>query len=302
VEELFMKITNSPISPKAEVHHLLFIFDWRLFISQHFTDQMLANHSWYHSFQLKREGDRVALRAKKYPQDREWYPDPPIKLVKDSIVYEPVGAACFRAEDLNLEKVMSDLRTRYFPLFSGKDRKEIEASWESLCTKLIQIPKKCLPKMKLTDLVKQDTAVKDSDYPNYLQEHVDQTTPPKLKGEFHPPVAAEEMEFKDDVRKGMDVVLWTLSKRSRPWVGRIQEILNNDEFVIQWYEPMVPNSNTFVASKQANGSPYLSKQSMSCVMFWQMATNVTEDSFDITEYDMKRISYEYKCHDECYIK
>jgi hypothetical protein len=94
----------------------------------------------------------------------------------------------------------------------------------------------------------------------------------------------------------------TLSKRSRPWVGRIQEILNNDEFVIQWYEPMVPNSNTFVASKQANGSPYLSKQSMSCVMFWQMATNVTEDSFDITEYDMKRISYEYKCHDECYIK
>ena len=82
VEELFSKIQDSPISPKAEVEHLWFIWDWREFITKHFSDQMLQNHSHYHSFQLKREGEQIALRAKKYPQDREWCPDPAIKLVK----------------------------------------------------------------------------------------------------------------------------------------------------------------------------------------------------------------------------
>ena len=301
VEELFEKIANSPICPKAEVYHLLFIWDWRAFADQHFTDQKLANHSHYHSFQLKREGDRVALRAKKYPQDKEWSPDPPIKLLKDNIIYDAVQVAPFRAEDLNLEKVQSDLRSRYFPLFSSQERKVIESSWERLCTKLIQMPKKVLPTMKLTDLVKQVPVVSEFQCPNYLLDHVQQPPPPKLIGEFFPPTDAEEMEFKDDVRQGLDVVLWTLSKKSRPWIGRVHKVLNQEDFQIHWYERMPPTSNTFVASKQADGSPYLSKQSMNCVMFWQMARNVTEDAFEISEYDMKRISHEYKAHDECYV-
>ena len=141
------------------------------------------------------------MRAKKYPQDKEWCPDPPIKLLKDSIVYEAVNAAPFRAEELNLEKVQSDLRSRYFPLFSNQDRMAVESSWEKLCTKLIQMPKKMLPKMKLTEIVKQGP-VSESQFPNYLIEHVDQPHPPKLIGEFFPPTDAEEMEFKKDARKG----------------------------------------------------------------------------------------------------
>ena len=300
VEELFAKIANSPIRPKPEVHHLLFIWNWKEFAQQHFSDQMLANHSHYHSFQLKREGEQVALRAKQYPQDKEWSPNPPIKLLKDNIDYEPVKAAPFRAEDLNLEKVQSDLRSRYFPLFSNPDRKAIESSWENLCTKLIQMPSMILPKRKLTEVVKQGP-VTESQCPYYLTDHVDQPPPPKLIGEFFPPIDAEEMEFKEDARIGLDVVLWTLSKKWRPWVGRVKEILSEEEFIIHWFERLQPNSNSFVASKNADGSPYVSKQSMACVMFWQMAINATEDSFDISEYDMKRISHEYKAHDKCYI-
>ena len=163
------------------------------------------------------------------------------------------------------------------------------------------MPTKVLPKMKLTELVKQVPAVTEFQCPNYLVEHVQQPPPPKLIGEFFPPTDAEEMEFKEDVRQGLDVVLWTLSKKSRPWVGRVHKILNEGEFEIHWYERLPPTSNFFVASKQADGSPYLSKQSMACVMFWQMAINTTEDTFEISEYDMKRISHEYKTHDKCYI-
>jgi hypothetical protein len=300
VEELFSKIRNSPISPKPEVFHMFYIWDWREFIIPNFTDKMLANHSFYHSFQVKRDGERVSLRAKKYPQDRVWHPPPGIKLVKDNIAYDPVDVAPFRAEDLNLDKVMSDLRSRYFPLVSDKDRKQIESSWENLCTNLIKMPKTHLPKMKLDELVKQKSVVNEIDHPNYLMEHVEPPSPPELKGEYHLPTDDEELEFKEDVRKGVDVVLWTLSKRTRPWVGRVHEILNNDEFVIHWYKKQ-PNSNTFLASNQADGSPYLSKQPMSCVMFWQMSINATDDSFDLPEYEMKRIMHEYKTHDECYI-
>ena len=155
--------------------------------------------------------------------------------------------------------------------------------------------------MNLNDLVKQKKAGTELAHPGYLLEHIDAAAapPPELKGAFHPPTAADEMEFKGDARKGVDVVLWTHSKRSRPWVGRVHEILNDEEFVIHWYEKG-SLGNTYCASMQADGSPYLSKQSMSSVMFWQMSINATEETFELPEYELKRIMHEYHVHDGCY--
>ena len=299
VEELFLKMENAPIVPKAEVQHLLYIWDWKKFITPNFTTKMLANHSHYHSFQVKRDGKLVALRCKKYPQDKVWLPFEGIKLVKDNTSYDPVGAAAFREGDLNLEKVMSDLRKKYFPIVSDQERKKVESSWEKLCTTLIQMPKKCLPEMKLQDLVKQQAEVIDIANPSYLQEHVETGSPPELRGELHPPPEAEEMEFMNDARVGLDVVLWTHTKSTRPWVGRVHEVLNSEEFVINWFERR-HRSNTFLASRNEDGSLYLSKQPMSSVMCWQMSVNVKEDSFDLSQYEMKRIMHEYLSHDECY--
>ena len=301
VEDLFLKIQDSPITPKVEVEHLWFIWDWREFISKHFSDQMLQNHSHYHSFQLKREGDQIALRAKKYPQDRVWSPDTGIKLVKSNIVYDPVDVAPFRVEDLNLEKVMSDLRSRYFPLFINKERRQIESSWEKLYQKLMDLPKKVLPRMKLNDLVHKRKVDTELAHPGYLLEHIDAgvALPPELKGTLHPPTPADKMEFQGDARKGVDVVLWTHSKRSRPWLGRVNDIVNDEEFIIHWYEKK-GGGNKYYASMQEDGTPYLSKQSMSSVMFWQMSINATEDTFELTEYELKRIMHEYHVHDGCY--
>ena len=296
-----MKIRNSSISPKAEVQHLLYIWDWKAFITPHFTNKMLANHSHYHAFQVKRDGDgeKVSLRAKKYPQDKEWFPALGIKLVKEKTAYDPVDIAPFRAEDLNLDKVMSDLRSKFFPLVSDDEKKEVEASWERLCTTLIQMPKKSLPKMKLEELMKQKTDVVDIDPPSYLVEHIEPEKHPEITGELHPGIEAEEMEFKDDAREGLDVVLWTHTKSSRPWVGRVHEVLSEEEFVINWFKRQ-PHSNTFVACKNVDESPFLSKQSMSSVMFWQMSVNPTADSFDLPEYQLRRIMHEYESHDQCY--
>ena len=294
------KIRNSPIHPKCEVQHLLFIWDWKKFIIPHFTDKMLANHSHYHAFQVKRDGDgKVSLRAKKYPQDKSWFPANGLKLVKDGTVYDPVDVAQFRAEDLNLDKVMSDLRSKYFPLVSETEKKKVISSWEKLSTTLIQMPKKCLPKMKLQDIEKQKSAPVEFDPPGYLVEHIEPDSHPELTGEPHPSVEAVDMEFKTDVRVGVDVVLWTHEKRTRPWVGRVHKIVSSEEFILQWYERQ-SQSHTFLASKNEDGTPFLRRQPMTSVMFWQMSVKPTKHSFDLPEYELKRIMHEYESHDQCY--
>ena len=299
VEDLFMKIKNSPISPKPDVEHLFFIWDWRAFITPHFTNKMLANHSHYHAFQVKRDEDRVALRAKKYPQDPSWFPSEGIKLVKDGTDYVHVDVAPFRAEDLNLDKIMSDIRSKFLPSLPDTDKRKVEASWEKLTSTLVQMPKKILPKMRLEELIQEKDTLADCELPNYLAEHTQPAMHPELTGDLHLLPEVEEREFHEDARKGIDVVLWTLSKSSRPWVGRIEEVLSDEEFLINWYERQT-RSNTFKASRKPDGSSYVSKQAMSSVMFWQMSTNATEDSFELPPYQLKRIMHEYESHDKCY--
>ena len=300
VEELFMKIRNAPITPKAEVEHMHFIWDWKAFIIPFFSDKMLANHSHYHSFQVRRDGGgQISLRAKKYPQNTKWSPPEGIKLVKDIVSYDPVDVSPFRTEDLNLEKVMSDLRNKYFPLVSEAERKHVELSWDRLCTTLTKMPNRHLPKMKLAEMVKQETDPGSVPQPDYVALHKE-LDPPALRGERHESQDVEQRVFKQDARVGIDVVLWTLSKSSRPWVGRVHEILSEDEFLIHWFERKTRSSRTFSASSNADGSPYLSTQAMSSVMFWQMSVNPTAVSFDLPEYEYKRIMNEYASHDMCY--
>ena len=97
----------------------------------------------------------------------------------------------------------------------------------------------------------------------------------------------------------MDVVILTTCKRNRPWVGRVVQILSASEFQIQWFERR-NRSNTFWASTNKDGSPYVSAASVESVMFWEMAVDSGPESFVLSEYWLKRISFEYSSHDSCY--
>ena len=101
-DELIKKMKEAPILPKPEVEELWYIWDWRSYITPKLCEKSLVNHSFYPSFQLKKEGDVVALRAKKYTQLTEWVPEVGIKLLKDGFESSPVPAADFRVETLNL--------------------------------------------------------------------------------------------------------------------------------------------------------------------------------------------------------
>ena len=297
VEELMMKIRNSPISPKANVHHLLFIHDWKSFIIPNLADKGLKNHSHYNSFQFKSENGLVNFRAKKYPQNSMWYPTEGIQLLKDEINYTPVSAAEFRQEDLNLDKVLADLRKIYFPLMPEKDRKRVSDSWEKLTNTLERIPTKHLPAMHILEILKQIPSAAPM-VPEVFQQYQEKDNLPALVGEHRPPVV-EESHFIEEWKAGMDVVLLTSSKKHRPWVGRVKKILSAHEFEIQWFQRK-SRSNIFWALKNKDGSPYVSTASADSVMFWEMSKDSGPESFVLSEYWLKRISYEYESHDKCY--
>ena len=169
-DDLVKKIQQAPIIPKPEVDELLFTWDWRDFITPLLSGKSLQNHSFYHSFQLKKENGIVVFRAKKYSQLSEWGPESGIKLLKDGFECSPVPASEFRVESLNLEKVYSDLYSKYFPTLGTQDRKEAESSWERLRSILENLPKKRmnLPPMRLSGLPRQKL-VAQGKVPDYLQ-------------------------------------------------------------------------------------------------------------------------------------
>ena len=50
------------------------------------------------------------MRAKVLPQDPIYLPEQGIKLLRDDVIYRPVGSAGFRIETLQFEKIMTDLK------------------------------------------------------------------------------------------------------------------------------------------------------------------------------------------------
>ena len=299
VEDLIAKIERAPISPKPKVHRLFHTWDWKSFVEPLFTNTLLQNHSGYNAFQIKSEQNLVKLRAKKYPQYVGWYPEEGIKLLKDDIDYNtPVAVAEFREHELNLDKVLHDLRKYYFPLMELKDQRRVPDSWERLCSTLTQLPKKKLPPMNILDLPKQQPNLPAS-VPSTMEQYDDHSEPPDLLGERHDP-AVVESNFQHEVAVGMDVAILTLSKQKRPWVGRVLEILSDENFVLQWYQRR-SRSRTFFALKNRDGSSYTSVCSFDSVMFWELSCNKTVDSFELSEYWLKRLSHEYECHDQCYV-
>ena len=296
VENLVSKIEKAPIHPQPKVHRLFYTWDFKMFVEPLFSSTVIQNHTSYNSFQIKSEQGLVKLRAKKYPQYSEWYPHEGLKLLKDGFELTPIKPSLFREEELNIDKVLSDLRKYYIPTLKENEKRRVSDSWEKLSDTLRQLPKRNLPSMKILDLPRQLPDLPLT-IPDNLSKHDDHADPPELLGERHVPFV-EESNFQQDVDVGMDVAIRSISKAKRPWVGRVSSIISPENFEIQWFQRKSRN-RTFFAMMNSDGSPYTSICSFQCVMFWEMSTNKTANSFDLSEYWIKRISHEYDLHDEC---
>ena len=97
----------------------------------------------------------------------------------------------------------------------------------------------------------------------------------------------------------MDVAVYTKSKRSRPWLGRVTE-LNTEQgkFKMQWFSRRSRGS-TFYGMKNADGSNFVSEQDVLSVMFWEFTENKNESSFTVSRYWLDKIEKEAEMHDRC---
>ena len=106
VDELKEKILNaSGITPKPECRHLWYIFGWKAYITEHLSHVPLQNHSRFNSFSICFEDGIAKLRGKRLPQDSDFVPRAGLRLLKDGHTNSPVGAAEFRVEKIEFDKI-----------------------------------------------------------------------------------------------------------------------------------------------------------------------------------------------------
>lgn len=295
LDDLFEKLTGAPIHPKAEVEHFLYTWDWKSFISDKLTKKELENHSYYHQFQFVKESELVRMRAKHLPQDADWTPTSGLRLVRESVVYEPVPASEFRIEKLDLEHVFRDL-LKYFQTLPLPLRMKVSSSWDFLRETLEKLPSKQLnlEKMKILDLPKQASVVSPTIPDEFSQ--IEEVEIPPLKGDIFPE-DIEDGRIEDEIFEGLDVVCYTVSKSKRPWVGRVTEVLPGGKFKINWYIRKKGDLNTFYAMK-LRGQPFLSVQENACVILWGFSEQKDQNSFVISNYWLAKIKCEYENYDK----
>ena len=113
------------------------------------------------------------------------------------------------------------------------------------------------------------------------------------------PATLNEGDFSEEILVGMDVVLYTTTKASRPWVGRVVTISNTNTFKIQWYEKVPGKANKFKSVFLPSGEPYISEVDTASAILWDFTRDRTETSFTISTMMFSKISELYDYHDRC---
>ena len=281
-ECLEQKILNSSISPKPSCHSLLYTYDWKNFIIPHLAYPQLSNHSKYNSFRIVKEDGIAKLRAKRLPQqsDAQLYPPTGIAVLHPGIKFGAIGSSEFRVEDIKFDKIIHGLQTEISKLPLEKQM-VVRSSWDNLRHKIESLPlrRNNLRKMNILNFPKQESyqvianesGTEESD--DYEKE---------LCGNICQPVV-EEGDVYEDINVGSDVVVYTTSRKSRPWVGRVTEVLG-EKFIIHWFSRKPSTRNVFCAMNNYDGSPYQSDQHLDSIMMWDMSQKKTAESFELSNF------------------
>ena len=115
----------------------------------------------------------------------------------------------------------------------------------------------------------------------------------QIQGTFFEEIV-EEGDLEKEICVNMDVCVYTVQKRKRPWVGRVISLENRDNFVINWYErDSSSKCGRFIAMKNDNGTLYTSKMDLATVMLWSFTADREENSFVITPVWQDCLKKEY---------
>ena len=229
----------------------------------------------------------------------DWCPEEGIRLLRENVQFSSVEVSAFRVEALSLDKIFSDLYTKYFPTLELAVRKDAEASWEKLRSVLENLPRRRpnLPPMRLLGLPQQVIEPHVCP-PHYIEPFLNNEVPELLGERFI--LEPSDSEFSSDIRTDMIVAVYTKSKMNRPWLGVVLKGLDDGQnFQVQWYKRRGRSLN-FEASNNKDGTRYTSVLDSSTVMFWEFHDKRGEDWFTVSKEWLVKIKDAYDSHDMCY--
>lgn len=245
-----------------------------------------------------KEDGHVKLRGKKLPQhaDSTLYPRAGIQLLKEDTQFGPVGAASFRVEDIQFDQIFRGI-TKFVSKLPLEEKMTIITSWDNLRQTLESLPGKSdnLRKMKLKDLPQQilEEANEDTEEPDENDEENQMT------GNLCPETIVEG-NLEDDINVGTDVCVYTETIQGRPWVGRVQELLPDKKFRINWFSRRTGRGKIFRSLKSADGSLSVSDLDYDSIIFWDMSENRTKESFSLANFWLESMRLEYLKLDQDY--
>ena len=279
---------NAPIDPKPIVENMFHINDWRGFINDKLYP--LQYHTRYNSFKFSKEEGEVRLRCKRLPQSIQYGPPSGLKLLKSGFnLGTPIGSSDFRVDSLDLDSLKRYIENKFsnLPL---EERLEVISSWTRRFKILQDLPKRKegLEKISLRDLPNQ---VEYSTRP--LPENAITSEGACIVGEEFPEDEPLEGHV-EEILPGMDVAVYTETRRGRPWVGRALSIdMESNTFKIRWFMKATGTRNKFV-SMSSSDDVSTSIQSLESVMFWGFTDDRNEDSFTISSVMMDALRIEYE--------
>ena len=95
----------------------------------------------------------------------------------------------------------------------------------------------------------------------------------------------------------MDVACYTKSKRGRPWVGRVMEILPGKKFRINWFSRKGRRDLNSFYAMEVNSEPLISIEDYESVILWGFSEPKTQESFRISSYWLSALKHEYEMQD-----
>ena len=291
------KIVNSGIVPTPEVEVLYHIWDWKKYALENLSAEELRNHSNYHCSNIKKEHGQTKLRAKRYLYETQWNPAPGIRLLKEDYAsLEQIQVAPFRIEKLNMCKVYQDLQ-RYFVTLPLEERMIVQSSWEKLKLKLENLPNKVesLEVMNVLKLPVQDNS-SQAVIPEHLAHINSEDKVKDLEGDTFPD-DLDEADFDQEIKEGLDVLIYSDIKKHRPWVGRVLNVTNLSKFQIHWFERRKGDMNMYYAACNRDGSPYTSEIESASVILWNFSTRIDDASFSVSKFFLNQFKVEYSRHD-----
>ena len=294
METLLFKMEMAPIIPRPICKSLLYVYDWKDFVTPNLTELPLCNHSKYHSFIFQNENGSVKFRAKFLPQmpDTCFYPRIGIRLMKPGITFTPVGPAELLVSDIRFDDILKGLSkyTNKLPLL---ERMNITSSWENLRKRLenLQMRKDSFKKLLLSNFPKQQS-IQNVEVPQYLEDMIPENT---LSGEMF-----DDEPIEGDLKEigiGTDVCVYTESKQDRPWVGRIVDLISDRVMAVRWFTKSSRRRGAVLFNAMEYQEGAVSEIDKKSIMFWHMSEERTEESFILSRFWMETIKNEYEVLD-----